>query len=120
MKLDRPPRVRTGVDRVLAGGADHLRGTACGLIVHPASVTSDLTFSADALLAAGFDVRALFGPQHGARGEKQDNMIESDYYADPVADLPVHSLYGVVAKIAQTPPATISQAAPPLETSRAY
>ncbi|MCH7533691.1 MAG: DUF1343 domain-containing protein [Gemmatimonadetes bacterium] len=91
-------RVRTGVDRVLAGGADHLRGTACGLIVHPASVTSELTFSADALLAAGFDVRALFGPQHGARGEKQDNMIESEHYVDPVTGLPVHSLYGEVRK----------------------
>ena len=83
---------------MLAGEADHLRGVACGLIVHPASVTSDLTFSADALPGAGFDVRALFGPQHGARGEKQDNMIESQYYADPVTGLPVHSLYGETRK----------------------
>lgn len=90
--------VRTGLDSVLAGSADHLRDTACGLIVHPASVTSDLTFAADALLGAGFDVRALFGPQHGARGEKQDNMIESEFYSDPVTGLPVHSLYGNVRK----------------------
>ena len=83
---------------MLAGGADHLRGIPCGLIAHPASVTPDLTFSADALLAAGFDVRALFGPQHGARGEKQDNMVESEFYADPVTGLPVHSLYGDVRK----------------------
>ena len=47
---------------------------------------------------AGFDLRALFGPQHGARGEKQDNMIESDHYTDPVTGLPVHSLYGDVRK----------------------
>jgi uncharacterized protein YbbC (DUF1343 family) len=87
-------RVRSGIDRLLAGEADHLRGVPCGLIAHPASVTSDLTFSADALLDAHFDLRALFGPQHGARGEKQDNMIESQYYADPVTGLPVHSLYG--------------------------
>jgi uncharacterized protein YbbC (DUF1343 family) len=91
-------RVRTGLDRVLTGGADHLRGTACGLIVHPASVTSDLTFGADALLEADFDVRALFGPQHGARGDKQDNMAESEFYTDPVTGLPVHSLYGSVRK----------------------
>ncbi len=91
-------RVRTGIDRVLAGGADHLRGIPCGLIAHPASVASDLTFSADALLAADFDVRALFGPQHGARGEKQDNMIESEHYTDPVTGLPVHSLYGEVRR----------------------
>ena len=90
--------MRAGIDRLLAGEADHLRGAACGLIVHPASVASDLTFSADALLGAGFDVRALFGPQHGARGEKQDNMIESEYYADPVTGLPVHSLYGETRK----------------------
>lgn len=90
--------VRTGLDCVLAGGADHLRGPRCGLIVHPASVTPDLTFCADALLAADFDVRALFGPQHGARGEKQDNMIESDFYSDPASGLPVHSLYGDVRK----------------------
>lgn len=86
-------RVRTGIDRLRAGEADHLRRGPCGLIVHPASVASDLTFSADALLAADFNLRALFGPQHGARGEKQDNMIESEYYADPATGLPVHSLY---------------------------
>ena len=52
----------------------------------------------DALCAAGFDLRKLFGPQHGARGEKQDNMIESDDFTDPVTGLPVHSLYGEVRK----------------------
>ena len=75
-----------------------LTGARLGMIVHPASVTSDLVFGVDAVLAAGFDVRALFGPQHGARGEKQDNMIESDSYADPATGLPVHSLYGQVRK----------------------
>jgi uncharacterized protein YbbC (DUF1343 family) len=91
-------RVRTGVERVLAGEADHLRSEALGLIVHPASVTSDLTLSAEALLAAGFDLRTLFGPQHGARGEKQDNMIESGHYTDAVTGLPVHSLYSEVRR----------------------
>ena len=90
--------MRAGIDRLLAAEADHLRGVPCGLIAHPASVTSDLTHSADALLDAHFDLRALFGPQHGARGEKQDNMIESQYYADPVTGLPVHSLYGETRK----------------------
>src|SRR5690606_24036890 len=65
---------------------------------HPASVTPGLVASADALLDAGFRVRALFGPQHGARGEKQDNMIESDPFTDPKTGLPVHSLYGEVRK----------------------
>lgn len=66
--------------------------------MHPASVTRDLVPAVDALLAARFDLRALFGPQHGARGEKQDNMIESDSYADARTGLPVHSLYGQVRK----------------------
>ncbi len=91
-------RVVPGVESLLAGKAEHLRGPRLGLILHPASVTSDLRFSADALLRGGFRIEALFGPQHGARGEKQDNMIESDHYSDARTGLPVHSLYGEVRK----------------------
>lgn len=72
-----------------------------GLILHPASVTSELRFAADALLDAGVRLEALFGPQHGARGEKQDNMIESEHYSDPITGLPVHSLYSEVRKPTQ-------------------
>ena len=93
--------IATGLDRFVAGTAGkatRLRNSRLGLIAHPASVTSDLTHAADALHGAGCDLRALFGPQHGARGEKQDNMIESDHYPDPVTGLPVHSLYGEVRK----------------------
>ena len=75
-----------------------LAGARVGMVVHPASVTSALAFGVDEVRRAGFDVRALFGPQHGARGEKQDNMIESSDYADPATGLPVHSLYGDVRK----------------------
>jgi uncharacterized protein YbbC (DUF1343 family) len=91
-------RVFCGIDRLLSGERGHLRGPALGLVLHPASVTSDLGLSVDALLGAGFQVRALFGPQHGARGEQQDNMIESEDYEDPVTGLPVHSLYSDVRK----------------------
>ena len=95
-------RVLTGLDVLIREPESARRlGLAdarLGMIVHPASVTSDLVFGVDAVLEAGFDVRALFGPQHGARGEKQDNMIESDSYADPATGLPVHSLYGRVRK----------------------
>ena len=95
-------RVATGLDR-LVGEPDAARGLGLagarlGMIVHPASVTSDLVFGVDAVRDAGLDLRVLFGPQHGARGEKQDNMIESDSYVDPVTGLPVHSLYGAVRK----------------------
>lgn len=94
--------VAAGLDRLVgepdAAGRLGLTGARVGMIVHPASVTSELAFGVDAARRAGLDVRALFGPQHGARGEKQDNMIESAPYADPVTSLPVHSLYGEVRK----------------------
>jgi uncharacterized protein YbbC (DUF1343 family) len=90
--------VRTGLQRLLDGDAEHLRGAATGLVVHPASVTADLVHAPDALLSAGFRLRALFGPQHGALGEKQDNMIESDHATDARTGLAVHSLYSEVRK----------------------
>lgn len=89
-------RVRPGIERVLAGEGPDLRGLRLGLIAHPASVTPELVASDRALQGAGLDLRALFGPQHGARGEKQDNMIESEPFVDPRSGLPVHSLYGEV------------------------
>jgi len=93
------PTVRTGLDRLVRGDAGGtLRGAATGLVLHPASVTADLALAVDALVGAGFRLRALFGPQHGARGEKQDNMIESGHYVDAHTGLPVHSLYSEVRK----------------------
>jgi len=57
-------------------------------------VLSNLRHTADALWSQSrFRLISLFGPQHGARGEKQDNMIESEFYSDPDTGLPVHSLY---------------------------
>jgi uncharacterized protein YbbC (DUF1343 family) len=91
-------RVLAGVEGLIADGAAHLRSASLGVVVHPASVTADLGLSVDALLDAGFSINALFGPQHGARGEKQDNMIESEEYGDPVTGLTVHSLYSAVRK----------------------
>lgn len=90
--------VRVGLESFLGGVGEDYSGADLGLILHPASVTSELVLSVDALLDAGYGVRSLFGPQHGARGEKQDNMIESDHYTDPVTGLPVHSLYSEVRK----------------------
>lgn len=91
-------RVRVGIDRVVAGDAAHLRSARLGLIHHPASVTSALRPSAQELLGRGFDLRVLFGPQHGAHGEKQDNMVESAHFQDRVTGLPSYSLYGEVRK----------------------
>ena len=86
-----------GIDRLLADPALRapLQGKRVALLAHPASVTGDLTHSLDALRACG-DVRvsAAFGPQHGMRGDKQDNMVETEDFTDPLHGIPVFSLYG--------------------------
>ena len=90
----------TGLDRLLAdpGLRKPLAGRRVALLAHPASVTADLTHSLDALIAAGLDVSAVFGPQHGVRGDLQDNMMESPDYTDPTYGMPVFSLYGEVRR----------------------
>src|SRR3546814_7671064 len=71
--------VHFGIDRLLADPAllGPLEGQRVALLAHPASVTADLTHSLDALVATGLDITAVFGPQHGVRGDLQDNMMES-------------------------------------------
>ncbi|HEX9206902.1 MAG TPA: DUF1343 domain-containing protein [Steroidobacteraceae bacterium] len=90
-----------GIDRLCADPAlrGELRGRRVALLAHPASVTADLTHSLDALASLG-DVRltAAFGPQHGLRGDKQDNMVESPDFQDPRLGIPVFSLYGEVRR----------------------
>src|SRR6476619_4379390 len=75
-----------------------LEAKRVAILAHPASVTRDLTHSLDALAATGVRVTAAFGPQHGLRGDKQDNMVESDDFTDPVHAIPVFSLYGEVRR----------------------
>ena len=76
-----------------------LLGRRVALLAHPASVTSELVHSMDALAATGgIKLAAAFGPQHGLRGDKQDNMIESADFFDPVLGIPVFSLYGEVRR----------------------
>jgi uncharacterized protein YbbC (DUF1343 family) len=89
-----------GIDRLLADPALRapLEGKRIALLAHPASVTADLTHSVDALIAAGLNVTAMFGPQHGVRGDLQDNMMESPDFTDPTYGMPVFSLYGEVRK----------------------
>ncbi len=89
-----------GIDRLLAEPALRapLEGKRVALLAHPASVTRDLTHSLDALIAAGVNITAMFGPQHGVRGDLQDNMQESPDLIDPVYDIPVFSLYGAVRR----------------------
>ena len=89
-----------GIDRLLAEPELRrpLEGKRVALLAHPASVTRDLTHSLDALAAGGVNLTAAFGPQHGLKGDKQDNMVESDDYTDPVHGIPVFSLYGEVRR----------------------
>ena len=93
--------MKFGIERLLADPALRapLAGKRVALVAHPASVTRDLTHSLDALGALG-DIRltAAFGPQHGLRGDKQDNMVESEDFIDPVHEIPVFSLYGEVRR----------------------
>jgi uncharacterized protein YbbC (DUF1343 family) len=89
-----------GIDRLLAFPAllKPLERKRVALLAHPASVTADLTHSLDALIAAGVNITAMFGPQHGVRGDLQDNMMESPDFIDPVYNVPVFSLYGDVRR----------------------
>ena len=93
--------MKFGIDRLVADPALRapLAGRRVALLAHPASVTADLTHSLDALAACG-DVKltAAFGPQHGLRGDKQDNMVESPDFIDPAHGIPVFSLYGEVRR----------------------
>jgi len=93
--------MKFGIDRLVEDRElrKPLAGKRVALLAHPASVTRDLTHSLDALAALG-DVRitAALGPQHGLRGDKQDNMVESADFTDPVHHIPVFSLYGAVRK----------------------
>lgn len=90
-----------GLDRLLSDPAlrAELKGRRVALLAHPASVTKDLTHAVDALAACPeITLTALFGPQHGMKGDLQDNMMESPDYTDPVHGIPVFSLYGEVRR----------------------
>ena len=93
--------MKFGIDRLLEDRALRrpLAGKRVALLAHPASVTAGLAHSLDALAALG-DVKlsAAFGPQHGLRGDKQDNMVESQDFNDPAHGIPVFSLYGTVRR----------------------
>jgi uncharacterized protein YbbC (DUF1343 family) len=93
--------VSFGIDRLLAEPELRrpLAGRRVALLAHPASVTARLEHSLDALAALDdLDVTAAFGPQHGLRGDKQDNMVESPDFHDPLHGVPVFSLYGEVRR----------------------
>ena len=90
-----------GIDRLLADPElrKPLEGKRVALLAHPASVTGNLTHSLDALAACdGLRLSAAFGPQHGLKGDKQDNMMETPDEVDLRLAIPVFSLYGEVRR----------------------
>ena len=93
--------MKFGIDRLIDEPAlrKPLTGKRVALLAHPASVTRDLMHSLDALAALKeIKLTAAFGPQHGLRGNKQDNMVESADFHDSVHGIPVFSLYGEVRR----------------------
>lgn len=93
MKKSAQP-VRLGLERLLEEVPASIRRARVGLICNQASVDHGFRHAADLVHEhPGIDLRALFGPQHGIRGDVQDNMIETGHSIDRKTGLPVHSLY---------------------------
>ncbi|KOR29106.1 hypothetical protein TI04_09435, partial [Achromatium sp. WMS2] len=91
--------MQTGLEYLLTSTElqRQLKGRRLALLANPASVTADLTHAIDAIASnSNFHLTAAIGPQHGLRGDKQDNMVESPDYRDPIHNIPVFSLYGTV------------------------
>jgi len=86
-------RVSTGIDVLLESGAAALKGASVGLITNHTGVTRHLASAIDPLREAGVDLRALFGPEHGVRGDAQDGQTIG-HTVDPRSGIPVYSLYG--------------------------
>jgi uncharacterized protein YbbC (DUF1343 family) len=87
-------RVQTGLETLINDFPEKIRGARIGVVCHPASVDAELRHALDLLQAAGARIVAIFGPEHGARGEAQDMEGVEDLSLDPRLGVPVHSLYG--------------------------
>lgn len=86
-------RVRTGLEVLVGERSELIRGKRIGVVCHPASVDAELRHALDLLSGAGAKIAAIFGPEHGARGEAQD-MEGVETTTDPRLGVPVYSLYG--------------------------
>jgi len=88
--------IQTGLEVFLKTAHKKYRGQRLGVLCNQASIDRNLRHISELVLEKklGLNVTCFIGPQHGVRGEKQDNMIESEDFVDPVTRLPVFSLYG--------------------------
>jgi uncharacterized protein YbbC (DUF1343 family) len=88
-------KVQLGIEKLLTSPPRWLGDKRIGLLTNQASVNATLHNTVDILVQSyPKTVKALFGPQHGFRGEKQDNMVESQDFIHPRFNIPVFSLYG--------------------------
>ncbi len=86
--------VQPGLEVLLQDQLDLIQGKLVGVIVHPSSIDSQWNHTLDLFFNhPEIELTTVMGPQHGIRGETQDNMIEWEDYRDPVSHLPVYSLY---------------------------
>jgi uncharacterized protein YbbC (DUF1343 family) len=88
------PRVQLGIEALIEEKSHLIKNKKIGVVCHPASVDSQLRHTLDLLHQAGAHITAIFGPEHGARGEAQDMEGVDDESLDPKLKVPVHSLYG--------------------------
>ena len=84
-------RVQTGLETLINDFPEKIRGARIGVVCHPASVDAELRHALDLLQAAGARIVAIFGPEHGARGEAQDMEGVEDLSLDPRLKVPAHS-----------------------------
>jgi uncharacterized protein YbbC (DUF1343 family) len=96
--LQGQPKVKTGIDVLREHGFDQLVGKRVGLITNPTGVTGSLLSTIDALYgASGVKLVALYGPEHGVRGDADAGKLVANY-TDRATRLPVYSLYGGTRK----------------------
>ena len=87
-------RTVLGLEKLLSEQRASLRGARVGLICYQSSVNHELRHAADLLHEQrDINLTALFGPQHGIRGDVQDNMVETEHSFDRVTGIPIYSLY---------------------------
>ncbi len=92
-------RLRTGADVAAADRWRLFAGRKVGVITNPTGVLEDFTSIVDDMVAAGVDLRAVFGPEHGFRGTAQAGEAE-DTFVDPRTGVTVYDAYGAnVAKM---------------------
>ncbi len=86
--------IKIGLENALANNRNFFGDLRVGLICNQASVNGVYCHAADLFFEnQAINLKALFGPQHGIRGDVQDNMIETAHGTDAATGLPVYSLY---------------------------